>query len=1219
MSHRHRLEAFEPRVLFSAAPVAGVYGLDGYELWGSGQEAVVLAGKQVESLDRGLHAIYSDQIQAPDGSVQQGVYLSWRLLAQDSPDIGFNVYRGSTKLNTSPIVTTTDYVDSGASGSAVQYTVRAVVDGVERSDFPYQDSVTVDATVSRNYQSLGVSSTPKSVAVGDLDGDGDYDLVYVDPTSTFDPHRWKAQSGTYRITAVIDGQEAWRYDLGPNIELGGWFAPVTVYDLDGDGRAEVIAKGVNAQVDANDYRRDVDGKIIPVTAGPEHLLILDGQGDGAGGARILDWADWPERSYAELGDYNHTSRNQLGIAYLDGVTPSVIAGRGTYEGLMAYAYRFDGTQIVHDSAKDRWTSAEHYGTSRAGDREFWKGGAHSMRTADLNNDGTDEVVLGASILTYDATAGLVPYWGTGLGHADQVYVGDLDPHHPGMEIYHAYEEHFKTGNLNRGQGMSLWDADAPGAAPLWQGSDTYGDLVTLHLDSQGLVADIDPNHDGLEFYSREKELVTEGATKNGAPYQRYANERQTYLTSVDGTALDWTQTFYDGAGEYDAVYWDSDPQREVVVQGSLFDFAQTPTQLVYNERFNGSWLSDWGFTLRNSADLIDPSSDHLLVRQQSKALPWEVTKLSDIPVTGGDQYLIKVEADNRIFSGTTDSHFIVEALDAGGQVIAGSQVDFLIAAGDAMRYHAASIETPANATHLRMRLTGNRNAFDATGDGNGGVRLNHILLLKDQQAHERYKDTTVSGRIIGTADLYGDWREEILVRGNDGDLHVYSTTFQAEDRRVSLMQDPLYRQDVATQAMGYRQTPQTSYWLAGTTARSNAPTLAWSFDGNTQEATAALNAATAVGGSASFADGIADSLAISLDGLDDGLVLAGHSAATPLHAAFSQRTVSAWFNPDNLNGKQLVYEQGDTSKGIAVRLNGNILQARAQHNSDHVQLSATVSANRWTHLALVFDQGNMSLYLDGQLRDSGSMNTPTIGSSSNGAGVGTRMGTDTFGLTSDDHFDGRIDQLQIFDTPLSAGSVASLANFGQRSGPVLSETFNANKNTAFVKTRWTEVGGTNLYTVNDGRLQWNLGSNEVDHKLIHQTPVGTNSFTLEVKTSALDAMGTHHVYFDYQDEDNWVRLRVSDPWSSNAVAFERRVAGTTSLLAGSNSDPIDVNTDDPLYDWQITADAETGLLTFRSNGQTKLTATHTLDPAGGRVGLGGVGRRPIWDQLTVLV
>ncbi len=71
----------------------------------------------------------------------------------------------------------------------------------------------------------------------------------------------------------------------------------------------------------------------------------------------------------------------------------------------------------------------------------------------------------------------------------------------------------------------------------------------------------------------------------------------------------------------------------------------------------------------------------------------------------------------------------------------------------------------------------------------------------------------VSGSVIGSADVVGDWREELIVSA-PGELRIYTTTILARDRRVCLMQDPLYRSDVCLQAMGYTICPMTTTYLS---------------------------------------------------------------------------------------------------------------------------------------------------------------------------------------------------------------------------------------------------------------------------------------------------------------------------------------------------------------------------------------------------------------------
>jgi len=71
----------------------------------------------------------------------------------------------------------------------------------------------------------------------------------------------------------------------------------------------------------------------------------------------------------------------------------------------------------------------------------------------------------------------------------------------------------------------------------------------------------------------------------------------------------------------------------------------------------------------------------------------------------------------------------------------------------------------------------------------------------------------LAGRLVAIADVLGDWREE-LITSSPGELRIYTTTIPASDRRVCLMQDPIYRLDVVVAAMGYYAAPMLSYDMA---------------------------------------------------------------------------------------------------------------------------------------------------------------------------------------------------------------------------------------------------------------------------------------------------------------------------------------------------------------------------------------------------------------------
>jgi rhamnogalacturonan endolyase len=218
------------------------------------------------------------------------IYLGWRLLKDDPKSVSFNVYRRaesqpSRKLNDSPLVKTTDFVDENpAAGVRNEYRVVPVIDGKEGEASEMAGAV--PSSKSRNYLSIKLDGDHsfQKCGIADLDGDGVYDYVVKQPNANVDPYvnYWKPSPETYKIEAYLaDGTFLWRYDMGWAIEQGIWYSPMVVYDLDGDGKAEVCLKAGEGDP------RDAEGR---VNSGPEYLLVLDGM-TGQEKARV----DWPRR------------------------------------------------------------------------------------------------------------------------------------------------------------------------------------------------------------------------------------------------------------------------------------------------------------------------------------------------------------------------------------------------------------------------------------------------------------------------------------------------------------------------------------------------------------------------------------------------------------------------------------------------------------------------------------------------------------------------------------------------------------------------------------------------------------------------------------------------------------------------------------------------------------------------------------------------------------
>jgi len=448
---------------------------------------VALSASGAEKLDRGVVAVA-----AGPGKV----HVSWRLLQSDKPNAGFDVYRRSAggkpvKLNQQPITQTTDFTDESAPAGA-EYSVATEFTAVT----PF-----VKIPFRGKYAA-------QSVAIADLDGDGKLDYVIKQPSGNIDPWEkyWHKSEGTFKLEAYRhDGKALWQYDCGWAIEQGIWYAPFIVYDLDGDGKAEVAVK-----IGEGDPR-DADGR---VQSGPEYLAILD----GVTGKQICR-ADWPSRELFKEEGYNRASRNHLCVAYLDGKTPSIIVDRGTYKRIVIEAWQYRGRKLQRQW---RWDNKDL-------PKNYQGQGSHMLQAADVNGDGHDEVIVGSCVLDHNGKE----LWTTGLGHPDSNYIGKLDPSRKGLQIYYNIE----TGNKSNAMcmveaatGKILWGYNKP----------------TKHVHSHGLCSDIDPTRFGWECYGADS-----------ANHKFVCSWLWDCRGKLLSDSLQWS------FGPY-TVYWDADRQRELI-------------------------------------------------------------------------------------------------------------------------------------------------------------------------------------------------------------------------------------------------------------------------------------------------------------------------------------------------------------------------------------------------------------------------------------------------------------------------------------------------------------------------------------------------------------------------------------------------------------------------------------------------------------------------------
>ncbi len=441
--------------------------------------------RQMENIGRGLVAVKNDM----------GVFVSWRWLGEESNTVKYNLYRDGKKVNALPLNVTNFTDTSGKTDST--YQVAAIIDGVEQAKCEAvgvwaDGSLTIElkdrpiAYYDNGKIKKEAEYYPNDMSIADLDGDGEYELILKwDPSDSKDNSQSGATSPVILDAYKLDGTLMWRINLGPNIRAGAHYTQFMVYDLDGDGKAELVCKTGDGTTDAAGTVVGQKGKIYRngeghIIMGPEYLTVFSGET-----GTIIDTVDYEvKRVDTNLwGDgYGNRSERYLAcVAYLNGETPSVVMCRGYYTRATLVAYN-----LVDGKLQKIWT----FDSNEAGSKAAGQGN-HSVTAADIDMDGKDEIVYGAAAIDDDGKL----MYSTGLGHGDAQHTGDLIPSRPGLEIFSVHED----GGV--AFGMEMRDART--------GDILWGSLEAADI-GRGVSADIDPNYPGNESWAAGKLVDSTG-------------------------------------------------------------------------------------------------------------------------------------------------------------------------------------------------------------------------------------------------------------------------------------------------------------------------------------------------------------------------------------------------------------------------------------------------------------------------------------------------------------------------------------------------------------------------------------------------------------------------------------------------------------------------------------------------------------------------------------
>jgi rhamnogalacturonan endolyase len=531
------------------------------------------AEEQNAVLGRGLVAL-------PQGD--DGIFLSWRLLPSDPEGAVFKIYRreqgdGLTHFEVIAETEVTSYVDGDlAIGRRYSYAVSA-----NASDQEGDRSTPVQVEFMEGRQDymafdIGENYGQARVVTGDITGDGELEIVVQhSPNKNIDPwgKAWKKSEHSLRVTTFRrTGERMWSFDLGRGIESGAFYAPIVVWDVDADGRAEILLK-TNKSDDRLNYDAD-------------RLTILNGET-----GKVKAEVPWPSAEGLP-DDYNSNSRNYIGIAHLDGVHPFIIVVRGLYMTQKIWAYDSELNRAWERKIGEynvnpwllkaaRWDLANRVLRRLFGyniTQPKIHRGSHNLPIADLNLDGREEILWGEHCLGEGGkdvwvVADHMPY----NGHPDVVFPADIVPDIEGLEVFYGREG---WAGPDDGIGVLLVDKD---------GKQLWAHWGYRHIDG-GWAAKIIPGLAGMQLFAydiRGKKFTDEGVALGNVEGYLWASNGDLKETN------DWYWSF--------PLDWDGDGIDEIFTRDGMI------------KRHDGTLISTFSAGGLWAADIFGDHRDELVL------------------------------------------------------------------------------------------------------------------------------------------------------------------------------------------------------------------------------------------------------------------------------------------------------------------------------------------------------------------------------------------------------------------------------------------------------------------------------------------------------------------------------------------------------------------------------------------------------------------------------
>lgn len=732
-----------------------------------------MAQRTTDALGRGLVAM----------KTENGVFCSWRINADEWYGTEYNIYRGSTKLNSTPLKVSNFTDPSGTTDAS--YTVRAVINGVESAA---SDPVKVwdkNYTIIKPQHAPEITAglMPNDATAADVDGDGELEILMKYDNQATDYHN--GDNGIYTVVECLemDGTVKWWINFGPNIgDFQNNEINIIATDWDGDGKAEVVYRAADGTVihladgttyTVGDPTINYRGNDWPsgqwfMHWGKEYLIYADGltgkpyecidyplkrveDEDNPNG--LISGSAYDNLVDQEWGDgYGHRSSKYFFAApYLDGRKPSLFLSRGIYTKHKMITYDID--PATH-KLTERWRWND------PGEGTAWYGqGYHNMGIADVDWDGRDEIVYGSMVID-DNGHGLST---TGLGHGDAQHCGDFDPYSKGQEIF-ACNENNPNNNFRDATTSKIYYRTTGGND---DGRANMGNFIDEYPGSEGVSS-------------------RDGALIGGASHKAIIGDdkstvsiTQNFRVFWDGDLCDESFDYNNGKNTSGAIY-KGKGGRIAVLEGSKTnnDTKGTPC-------FQGDILGDWReeYIMRDADNNIriyttDIPTEHRIYslwydHQYRNAMNWQMCGYNQPPHVS---FALSSFEDITVPPAPLTMTGRHEVSDNG------------------------TIDASYNGKHVTICETGDMTISAADGVSPAILTVNTPTWVEGHDNNDRITTTTYT-HTISTGSFTGDMR---LIKQGDGILRMPSTTHT-------------YKGDTevwgGTLAIGNGSLPESHVWL----------------------------------------------------------------------------------------------------------------------------------------------------------------------------------------------------------------------------------------------------------------------------------------------------------------------------------------------------------------------------------------------------------------------